>query len=78
MLSPGLPERLRGHVLRLAAGDPRILTCEFVPGGRTHGVGVPSPLWCGRCGHTQLLHDIAAVIPLAEREARPPLLREVS
>ncbi len=70
--------RLRADVLRLSAGDARILTCVFEPGGKTHGVGVPSPLYCQRCGQSQFLHDLAAVLPIVEREARPPLLREVS
>lgn len=75
VISVDLAQRLRAHVLVQSSGDTRVLTCEFAAGGRKHGVGIPSPLYCVTCGHSQVLHDIAAALPCVEREARPPLLR---
>jgi hypothetical protein len=78
-VTPALAERLRAMVLAHCGGQVRVFTCEFRPGGRTHGVGVASDLWCVNCGHSRMWHDVAIAAALVvEREARPPLLREVS
>ncbi len=73
---PPLAARLRKMALDYCAGDARVLTCEFALGGRTHGVGVPSVLWCRQCGQPRMWHDVAIAAAVVEREERPPLFRE--
>lgn len=58
-----LSARLRAIVL--AQCGVGTLTCVFEPGGKLHGVGIPSPLWCGRCGHAVTWHTVAEAAAVA-------------
>jgi hypothetical protein len=66
MLKCALPAdvaaRLQATVLTYCAGDARIFTCTFVPGGKQNGVGVLSPIWCKTCGHPLMWHDVASAL----------------
>ena len=74
--SSSLAERLRALVLTYCGSQEVVLECEFLPGGRLHGVGIASPLWCSRCGHPRIWHDVAAAARIVARDEVPPLLRE--
>lgn len=70
---PPLSARLRAHVLRHAG--KATLTCEFVPGGKLHGVGIPSVLYCQTCHQARMWHDVAAgavIAALMEASERLP------
>lgn len=60
---PTLGERLRAAVVNHCGLET--LTCEFAPGGKLHGVGIPSELYCQTCGHMRLWHDVAAAAAIA-------------
>lgn len=59
-VSQPLSQRLTRFVVRVT--DRSVLTCEFEAGGKLNGVGIPSALWCKRCGHSREWHDVAAAI----------------
>ena len=52
-----LSERLRATV-RNQCGDAT-LACVFEPGGKLHGVGIASELYCVGCGQARVWHDVA-------------------
>jgi hypothetical protein len=60
-----LSERLRALVLQHAS--VATLTCPFTPGGKLHGIGIPSVLWCLTCQQAGMWHDVAAAAVLAAR-----------
>lgn len=62
--APPRSERLRRLVV--AAAGERILTCEFVPGGRLRGAGIPGPFYCVNCNQSRMWHEVAAAIPDVE------------
>lgn len=65
VISPKVLARLRAKVLN---AHPATLTCEFVPGGRRAGAGIPGPFWCVTCNQSQHLHDVAAAVRALEHE----------
>lgn len=72
---PSLSVRLRALVVTHAGARP--LTCTFAPGGKLHGVGIPSVLWCLTCGQAAMWHDVgaaSAVVARAEASERLPFL----
>lgn len=60
-----LSARLRAIVL-VQCGQ-QTLTCTFEPGGKLHGVGIASDLYCIRCGEAHTWHTVAEACRLAER-----------
>lgn len=64
MTSPLLSAVLRQLVTTVAG--PTILTCEFAPGGRVQGAGIPGPYHCARCNQPRMWHQVAAAIPDVE------------
>jgi hypothetical protein len=68
---PALPDRLLAAV-RTHCADGAVLACpSFVAGGKLHGVGIPSELYCQVCGHASLWHDVvqaAAIVAAASQE----------
>ena len=76
-----LSERLVAHLASLGGAVEALVTCEFLPGGKKFGVGIPSALYCMTCGHARILHDIAqaaAIVEAEETAARTPLLASLS
>ena len=70
-----LSERLRALVVQHAG--VATLTCTFAPGGKLHGVGIPSVLWCLTCHQARMWHDVADGAALAagtEASERLPFL----
>lgn len=65
VVPPPLSVRLAAYVVTHAGTGP--LTCTFVPGGKLHGVGIPSVLWCAACLQAAMWHDIGAAAALAAR-----------
>lgn len=66
-----LVERLRADVLTHCGTAP--LSCMFEPGGKLHGVGIASELYCKRCGHSRVWHDVAeaaAIVAACEAAAK--------
>lgn len=63
-----LSERLRALV-RNHCADVAICSA-FLAGGKLHGVGIASDLYCVSCGHARMWHDVAeaAVIIAAGEE----------
>lgn len=66
-------QRLRDYV-RHYAGEAT-LTCEFEPGGKLNGCGIPSALWCRHCGKQRLWHDVAAAVAIVEANELPLFVR---
>jgi len=58
-----LSTRLRALVVQHAG--QATLTCTFEPGGKLHGVGIASVLWCRACHQAGMWHDVAAGAALA-------------
>jgi hypothetical protein len=69
MLDRTLAERLRATVLNQAGAAT--LSCRFQPGGKLHGVGIPSPLYCLGCGHARVWHDVAEAAVIVEAQGQP-------
>jgi hypothetical protein len=58
-----LSERLRTLVVDMASEET--LTCDFLPGGQFHGVGICSHFYCARCCQARHWHDVAEAAALA-------------
>lgn len=69
-----LGDRLRALVLTYA--DATTLTCRFVPGGKLHGVGIASELYCARCGQARQWHDVAEAAARVHVPTTPATRRE--
>lgn len=68
-----LVERLRADVVNHAG--VATLSCVFEPGGKLHGVGIASDLYCRRCGQSRIWHDVAeaaAIVAACEAAAKLP------
>ena len=64
VVAPLLSDVLRQLVTTIAG--PSILTCEFAPGGRLHGAGIPGPYHCAHCNPPRMWHQVALAIPDVE------------
>jgi hypothetical protein len=58
-----LSMRLRAMVVQHAGRAP--LTCTFQAGGKLHGVGIASSLYCRTCHQARMWHDVAEAVALA-------------
>ena len=62
---PTLVERLRDDIVRHCGPAP--LSCTFVPGGKLHGVGISSELYCQTCHCPRLWHDVAEAAAIVDK-----------